>query len=719
MSTKTSGSQSVRKAIGVQCISCGNESPHTRRYCGKCGQLLWDPCLDCGENNPVDERFCGKCGGDLANQVQLARRQLQHAISSADKQAAQGRFLEAASSLTDLAIVAHSQLNDLASQIRDRIVEFPEQRERAIEHSKGVIAQVEQLLAEHDYERAWEQLARVPLALRNQDISDLLKHVEAVQKETRLLRDRVKQALEKRQYDGLLQTVQRLAELSPADEQVGQLYSQLQQRLAHQQKQETARLLKLAKLALRNCDYRQARAAVQQLLVREGLSEEVAKTLSAVKERVWLAERLRTAPIVTHTLVKVAERLLKLQPHDAEHAELGRKLNARWATAQQGQGRQPVSWAKFPESSVFGIPVLPVPLPAEFAGGPKTEIPPRSMLVAFGLALQGLGRAAISLDLSPTNGKESWLNRLANRSSGKNVVRAWGIDIGAKYLKAVQLSAGAKGDCCRITRAIAIPLEEQEASDISSSMYVVKRFLSTHSLEGETIVVNIPGTQTLGRFFDLPAPKPEKFFEAVQFELKSRIPLDAGQLSFGYHWFELPANVPDTTPRRRVVLVAANRVDVERQLSLFQESNVARIIVQSDCVALINSLCHCPPLADSEEAVAMLEIGSATSNLVVVSNTRHWFRGLFQGTQGFDKAIANAFQKTLADAERIRRQPERCTAMHEVHERLLPAFQLLSQEIERTLVRFRSETGQDVSRIYLCGGGSEQFGLLHYLHSEE
>ena len=49
----------------VHCVGCGAKNSAQRKYCGKCGNHLWDPCINCGESNSAEEEFCGSCGTNL------------------------------------------------------------------------------------------------------------------------------------------------------------------------------------------------------------------------------------------------------------------------------------------------------------------------------------------------------------------------------------------------------------------------------------------------------------------------------------------------------------------------------------------------------------------------------------------------------------------------------------------------------------------------------
>lgn len=716
-------SSSPTQTSFIDCAGCGEKAPSSRRFCGQCGQLLWEPCLACGEINPVNERFCGKCGTDINADVQAAQQVLSEAIATADSQAETGRFLDAVATLEKLTIADHSQLRELADEIRQRIERFPQQREEVIQSRRKVTEEARQLLDDSRSQQAYRKLSTIPQAFRDQEIKALLEDVESCISESKLIRDQVKEALRKRQYENLLPQVERLAELDPQDQQVQGLLARLRQRHNKKNQQDTVKLLALAKAALAKCDYTQAQAALQKLPANASLEEDTAKVVQAVKERVWLADQLRTQPFVSPTLRQVGARLVKLQPHDKRRSEILKQLESRWQKAMQEKDPNPVPWAKSAEKSSLGVPITPLPLPKELVVAPQVSRPvAQGLLLAFGLALQGLGKTNVAIDLSPKGKESTWLNGLTNRDKKQSVQRSWGVDIGTKYLKAVQLVENEQNEQISVLQSIVMPIGSKNDDSGNGGELLtdaLQRLAGKYPLDGEVVVVNIPGTQTFHRFFDIPAAKPKKFFEAVEYEMRARIPLEADQLLFDYHWSDLPTSESESVPQRRVVLAAANRNDVERRFEALKKNGASNVVVQGDCIALYNAVQHVRQASSAYDAFGLVEIGAETSNFIASAGSTFWCRGLFQGTNAFDREVSAKMDKTLGEAELLRCKPEKLAAMHELDEHLQPQFASFAAELERTLNRFQNETGQSVSRLFLCGLGSEQFGLLRYLHSGE
>ena len=720
----------------VPCALCSEEVVLSLRYCGKCGSQTWDPCIACGEKNPIGVRFCGHCGEDQESSIQARREQIQGLILEADDKAKTGRYLDAMALLENLDIAKHSRMSDLAEQIRHRRERFPQQREEAIAQANLTIVEVRSLLERCQYHQAHQRLVAVPPALMTHELRVFLEEARKNVEESDRLRLHVKEKLRERNYEGLRHNVQRLAELNADDEKVEKLLRQLVKRQAREDRKLASQRIHLARTALAECDYKQASQAL--CAVPEGIEEpKIEKALLDVKERIWMAEMLRTTPHVDATLLAVAKRLVKLQPGDQHAAEMGRRMSQRWAKSQREKYTRPVPWANGLKQTLLDMPVDLLPHPCELANGPGTaQEMGASHGVAFGLALQSLGHAEFALNLAPREKKTSWLKRMVPRGSKRAFDMAWGIDLSSKGLKAIMLAGeetstgGHRPGTVKILQSVFLPhraidtrkgaIEPKGKEKVESAhAETVQRFLDQYNPSGLDLAINIPGTQTLGRFFELPASKSNQFQEAVRYEVRARIPLDEQELLCDHFWTEIDSRERAGTRLRRVTLAAASRQTICERLSLFFQSKSGEPIVLSDCLALANLAWYLRKTAQvcfpGTGSLAVVDIGSTTTNIVMLHELQVWFRGIHWGANNWDQAISIHFQKTQRDAEALRQHPEKSPHMHKLHACLLPGFAELEETLRNTIDQYHHETGNVVSQLFLCGGGSRQFGLLRYL----
>jgi Tfp pilus assembly PilM family ATPase len=695
------------------CPACNESNSAQRRYCSKCGGRLWDACLACGAVNHVDERFCGACGAELSLLVQERRRQLEKSLAAAEQSEKKGLYLHALDDLKAIEQIEHSRLKSLYDEVAERIRRYPQLREQAIADAGQAMAEAQELLAAKRVDAAYARLHRVPLAFQNSEIKQLLDDANSMHAESQRLRALVDSAVRDKKYNGLLPLVERLAQLNSDDAKVAKMLEKLRAHQAKADRRTTAELLKLAQAALAKCDYQQALAAVRRIPAGE-LDGDAEALAVQVRERFWLFDRLRTEPYASPTLVRIAERLKKLQPSDGRLDKLLQDLAGRCAKEWQLPGGKPATWARPPESTMLGMPVDLAPIPkALSARQPHNRESATTLLVAYGLALQAAGQAKHSLDLCPDQGA-SWLGRVG-KLAARRTTTCWGIDVGSSALKAVKLST--EGRQIVVQRTLVLPYANSSSAAVDAAVLrssALRTFLNERELAGCSVAINLPGAHTLGRFFEMPAPRRGKFDDAVRYEVRARLPLGEDEAVYDFESHEIDAKTADSsTPRRRVMLVAGRREQLQRLLQPWQEAHAARIVVQSECLALSNAAA-----ASSEHergGLAYLEIGSQTTNLVAITPAGIWFRGLYAGMASFDQTLATKLNVTRVEAEALRRQPDRSARMHEIDELMQGDFAALAATVQRGLKQLHHETAFTPRQLLLCGGGAYQFGLLRYL----
>ena len=152
-----------------------SEKQRQRRYCGKCGNHLWDPCINCGESNSAEEEFCGGCGTNLKAALgKIAER--------IDKDVAQARFLmkehrygDAISLLKPITTAKHSRLAPLASRANDLFEQCLDRQQELTPRIRKIEEEIKQYLTSGDIDQAARKADEIPEALRSQDLCDLIK----------------------------------------------------------------------------------------------------------------------------------------------------------------------------------------------------------------------------------------------------------------------------------------------------------------------------------------------------------------------------------------------------------------------------------------------------------------------------------------------------------------------------------------------------------------
>ncbi len=243
-----------------------------------------------------------------------------------------------------------------------------------------------------------------------------------------------------------------------------------------------------------------------------------------------------------------------------------------------------------------------------------------------------------------------------------------------------------------------------------------ERFRAELAPGDERIVVGLPGPQTLGRFFGLPSMSATKLKVAVAFEIGNQIPLPPDEVvSASLIWRPLAGGDPPA--EHRILVVAAKKSQAALRASALDQRAARSCSLQSDCVALLNVLlhCHADQIAQlqANESIALIEVGDTATNIVAVSPAKGpWFRTVHRGVRSFNRPLVEAFGVTWQQAQQLRHKWPGNQPMAAVDRALASSISGITAEVRRAIAAYERAVSSQIVRIYLAGGGADQFGLL-------
>jgi Tfp pilus assembly PilM family ATPase len=592
---------------------------------------------------------------------------------------------------------------------------------RAVSEREARLEQARQLQQVRRYAEAQAVLLEVPSSLRDQQTRQLLAELETPLAEIKRLRASLAATLQNGQADRGLGLAERLVELEPHADDIRRLCEQLQLQREQRDAVLSKKLLAKAKASIAKNDYGVAQQCLERMPRLD--DENDSKLLAAIAERVWLVKQLRSQPFADKTLLALAERLIKLQPKDANALKVRDDLAARLARAENRAGRPYVPWLRSTNGSHVDASVEPISNLAHLHWDRnRAELLPwisnlRPFLVALGLGLSGLGRAPLD-DLDFKLDAPTWLARLTG-SRRPRASAAWGLDFGTSGLKVIRLTRD-KG-VISIDRSAMIAYATDQARSETNEIQVnlapaFEQFIASCSPGDEPLAFSFPGIQTLGRFFALPAMKSKRLQTALEFEIGNQIPLSRDEVVWGAHEWQ-PQAGKAADGRHHIAVAAAKRSHAALRAGVLGERRSRAWIMESECVALLHVLlhCHADQIAQlqSNESIVLVDVGDSATNVVAASPARGpWFRSIYRGIRSLNRALVQALDVTWQQADQMRQQWPGSRPMVEIDRALAPAIDELTRELERALRAYRESMGARICRIYVAGGGCDQFGLL-------
>ena len=706
-------------ALTIHCRGCKHPNSGSRRFCAQCGGSLWEKCGGCGAEIAADERFCGSCGIDVLASLESQQKELEAGLAEARLLADGLRFDEAITILRRIAVVEDPKADRQAQQALDLIAKYEQTRESSAAAADFRFEQAKLSFQNFSFETALVQLDEIPLQFRTDEVKELRRRAYNARNEVLTLGGEIREAIAKKRTDGLLSKIERLLQLRPNYAKARVIAEQLRDKLVQRAKKE-----------LVHNDYQTALDILGGIpaFIRNEAADSLADKAEELKT---LEQCVKKSPVVDDATLALARRWAKAAVTNPQAQELAAELEARTKRKPTDPRTGAIVWAAAPKRPKFGAAVDPLrhfvrAKAANDAVAAQLAEHPGQFFVAFGLALQGLERSAVSINLAPQE-KGGMLGKLGLPFRKRAIKSAWGLDLSATALKAVRLTCDEKTGAIEIAAAEFIPHSksllhpdaEVEKTDILYTTF--RRFLGKHKLEGERVVGSLPNRAILGRFFELPPMSAKKVTEAVTFEAKHQVPIDLSELVYNYQILT-PSEAPSTDEQtRRVLLIAAREFHAKERLKLFKDAGVNIDLLAADAAALHNTI-HYECFEDPEfqhsrpGAILTFDLGADGANCVVSHHGFCWFRTSSLSGHDFNQALIKQFKLTADQAEQLKREPAKARRLSQWLSTLQPLFTQATSEIERTLASYRKlDYAEPVGQIFGHGGGFKTFGLFQEL----
>jgi type IV pilus assembly protein PilM len=296
----------------------------------------------------------------------------------------------------------------------------------------------------------------------------------------------------------------------------------------------------------------------------------------------------------------------------------------------------------------------------------------------------------------------------------------WAIDIGSSALKALQMHQGDEG-LEVIDFAYLEHSHNLSSGDVSPeekeqiTVETLRKFLDEKDLGKSEVAISIAGQNSFARFINLPPVEAKKIPEVVQFEAVQQIPFDINEVEWDWQSME-----DEDSPDKRVGLFAIKNELIAEVMDHFTRENLRVTCVQIAPMALYNyAFCDIREIqASPDKAVVILDIGTENTTLVVCTKDNVWQRSIRIGGNTFTEAIADAFKKNYATAEKLKRTAPMSKYMRQIYTAMKSVYTDLGSEIQRSLGFYSSSAeGRDkrLSRVIALGGGMKLQGLSKYL----
>ncbi len=293
----------------------------------------------------------------------------------------------------------------------------------------------------------------------------------------------------------------------------------------------------------------------------------------------------------------------------------------------------------------------------------------------------------------------------------------WGIEVGANAIKAMRLVR--EGGQVRLAEFDVLPFKRVLTSpdvDVDDEIQVnLDRFMQRHDLTRSTVVVSAPGHSGFARFAKLPPVEPRKVPAIVEYEAVQQIPFPIEQVEWDYQVFQ-----QEDSPEVEVGIFAITRDKIAAMLANYQAVGMRVDGLTLSPLAVYNALAYDRRLdAGDATGVVLLDIGSSSTDVIVVESGGIWLRTMPIGGHSFTEALMRAFKLGYAKAEKLKREAGTSKYARQIFQAMRPVFADFVQELQKSLGYYRSLNREaELTRVIGMGSTFRLPGLQKFLKQQ-
>ena len=290
---------------------------------------------------------------------------------------------------------------------------------------------------------------------------------------------------------------------------------------------------------------------------------------------------------------------------------------------------------------------------------------------------------------------------------------AWGIEVGSQAVKALKLSRQAGGvvledfDVLPFKQILTTPdLNVEEAIRVNLDALIQK-----HELDKSQVVVSVPGHMAFARFAKLPPVELSKVQSIVAYEAQQQIPFPIDQVEWDYQVF-----AQDDAPDIEVGIFAITKERVAQFLSNYRSVDLRVDALTLSPVAVYNAFAYEQAQSGAEEGTVYLDIGTVSTDIIIVESGGIWLRTLPLGGNHFTEALMKQFKISFTRAEKLKKEASTSKYAKQIFQAMRGVFHDFVQEIQRSLGFYQSKN-RDAELNQIVGVGStwKLPGLTKYL----
>ncbi|MEC8321894.1 MAG: type IV pilus assembly protein PilM, partial [Planctomycetota bacterium] len=292
---------------------------------------------------------------------------------------------------------------------------------------------------------------------------------------------------------------------------------------------------------------------------------------------------------------------------------------------------------------------------------------------------------------------------------------AWGIEVGSYAVKALRLERN--GDQVVVSDFGEYPHKKPLSTPDLNVDEMIRLTLGTlvsqKNFEKEKVVMSVEGRASLPRFAKLPPVEPKKIPDIIRFEAAQQIPFPIEEVEWDAKVFE-----SEDSPETEVGIFAIKKDELNHRIAMWGEHGLAPKTVTLGPVAVFNAV-HYDLVGPGSKPFVVLDIGTRSSDLIVVDGDNCWIRTFPIGGSDFTEAIATTFKLPYSKAERLKQESGTSKYAKQIMQAMRPVFGDLLEGVQRSISFYEnSHRGVKLETVLGVGSTFKIPGLRKFLGAQ-
>ena len=286
-----------------------------------------------------------------------------------------------------------------------------------------------------------------------------------------------------------------------------------------------------------------------------------------------------------------------------------------------------------------------------------------------------------------------------------------GLDIGSRFIKAIQLRETKKGYMLERFGIVPIPPElivDGSILDAPRVVEAIRQLIEESRIKAKDTVLSVSGhSSVIVKRISVAEMTDEELEESIKFEAEQYVPFDIEDVNLDFQILG-PGEQED---QMEVIIVAVKKEKIYEYVSTVQEAGLKPIIVDVDVFTLENVYEINYPVEPGKN-IALVNIGASSINMNIIQGGISIFtRDSAVGTNLQTEALQREFALSFEDAERLKSGQPLEAGISVPEEQVTSVISLASEDIIAEMTRSfdycRNTTSyEEIHDIYISGGAA-------------